>query len=164
MNNEKHYKEAQGLVDVTVSPLPCPFCGVTAIAVVEGSTFRWRQVECLGCGARCGETRAQTIPPIDPKKNELWAIEEWNKRAADKNCPPRTVEQAVAATLSTEVRRMRHRIECLRGALKSASGWLHSLDDNEHANDCLAMAGDMEPPLKGANVKLRGAIDRERPS
>ena len=72
---------AQGPVDVNVSPLPCPFCGDTDIAVVEGSTFRWRQVECNNCGARCGETRVRTIPPIDADENERFAIEEWNKRA-----------------------------------------------------------------------------------
>jgi Lar family restriction alleviation protein len=72
---------AAGPLDRRVSPLPCPFCGDTDVAVVEGSTFRWRQVECNNCGARCGNTRVQTIPPIDHAKNELWAIEEWNRRA-----------------------------------------------------------------------------------
>ena len=73
---------AQGPVDRRVGPLPCSFCGESSVAVVEGSTFRWRQVECLGCGARCGETRVRTIPPIDEAENEGFAIQEWNKRAA----------------------------------------------------------------------------------
>ena len=72
---------AAGPIDRRVSPLPCPFCGDTDVAIVEGSTFRWRQVECNNCGARCGETRVRTIPPIDAAENEGFAIEEWNKRA-----------------------------------------------------------------------------------
>ena len=46
-------------------------------------------------------------------------------------------------TLAAEVRRMRHRIECLRGGLKSACGWFRDLDDTESAEKCLEMAGDM---------------------
>ena len=47
----------------------------------------------------------------------------------------------------SEVARMRHRIECLRGGLKSASGWFRDHDDTEHAQLCLEMAGDMEDPI-----------------
>lgn len=61
------------------------------------------------------------------------------------------------AALAAEMRRMRHRIECLRGGLKSACGWFRDLDDTEHAELCLEMVGDMEPPLMGPNVELRGA-------
>jgi Lar family restriction alleviation protein len=69
-------------------PLPCPFCGEKSVAVVEGSTFRWVQVECLNCGASCGEVRIQTMGsglPTDWKEQaEQDAIVEWNKRAGDK--------------------------------------------------------------------------------
>ena len=61
------------------------------------------------------------------------------------------------ATLAAEVRRMRHRIECLRGGLKSASGWLLDADDLDGSEKCLEMAGDMEPPIMGSNVKVIGA-------
>ena len=61
------------------------------------------------------------------------------------------------ATLAAEVRRMRHRIECLRGGLKSASGWLLDADDLDGSEKCLEMAGDMEPPIMGSNVELTGA-------
>ena len=60
------------------------------------------------------------------------------------------------ATLAAEVRRMRHRIECLRGGLKSAAGWLMDADDLAGHEKCLEMAGDMEPPLMGSNAALRG--------
>lgn len=56
------------------------------------------------------------------------------------------------ATLAAEVRRMRHRIECLRGGLKSAAGWLLDADDLEGHGKCLDMAGDMEPPLMESNL------------
>ena len=70
---------------------------------------------------------------------------------ADKNCPPETVEGEAVAALAAEVRRMRYRIECLRGGLKSACWWFRDLDDTSHAEECLELAGDMEPPLKEAN-------------
>lgn len=76
---------------------------------------------------------------------------------ADKNCQPEAVERlrsrAAIAALSAEVRRMRHRIECLRGGLKSAAGWLLDADDLAGHEKCLEMAGDMEPPLMGSNVQ-----------
>lgn len=64
---------------------PCPFCGGEAIHVIEGSTFRWRLVECGNCGARSGEVRAQTLGEGTPKEWETQArvdaIFEWNRRA-----------------------------------------------------------------------------------
>lgn len=67
-----------------VSPLPCPFCGSTAIAVIQGETFRWRVAEC-GCGARGPEVRAQTTGNGTPaewdQKACHAAIVEWNRRA-----------------------------------------------------------------------------------
>ena len=62
-------------------PRPCPFCGGKDIYVVEGSTFRWRVAECSDCGARSGETRAQTIGTLDRVGDDNRAIEEWNIRA-----------------------------------------------------------------------------------
>ncbi len=64
--------------------------------------------------------------------------------------------QIEAMKWADEVRRMRNRIERLRGGLKSACGWFIDLDDTEHANKCLEMAGDMEPPLMGSNAKAVG--------
>ena len=75
---------------------------------------------------------------------------------ADKNCQPEDVKRlrsrAAVAALAGEVRRMRHRIECLRGGLKSASGRFRDLDEIGAAEDCMEWAGDMEPPLMGSNV------------
>ena len=51
---------------------------------------------------------------------------------------------------------MRNRIECLRGGLKSAAGWLLDADDLAGHEKCLEMAGDMEPPLMGSNAALTG--------
>lgn len=58
--------------------------------------------------------------------------------------------------MESELARMRHRIECLRGGLKSAAGWLLDADDLDGHEKCLEMAGDMEPPLMGSNVELSG--------
>lgn len=66
--------------------LPCPFCGGREITVEPGSTFRWRVAECGNCGARCGETRVQTMGKGNPVQWEIQveadAIAAWNKRFA----------------------------------------------------------------------------------
>lgn len=71
------------------------------------------------------------------------------------------------ATLAAEVRRMRHRIECLRGGLKSASGRFRDLDEIGTAEDCMEWAGDMEPPLKGSRlermVRTHGLLHLRQP-
>ena len=63
--------------------------------------------------------------------------------------------------LREENKRMRHRIERLRGALKTASGWVwdgaaSEADANEMANKLIEMAGDMEPPLTWSNAPHEG--------
>jgi len=74
-------------------PLPCPFCGCTNVILQQGSTFRWRVLECVDCGARCGEVRVQTIGDGSPSEWELKvaadAIDEWNKRPAPDVPAPR---------------------------------------------------------------------------
>lgn len=64
---------------------PCPFCGCAASAVIEGATFRWRQVECRDCQSRGPEVRCQTL---GEGTQEEWeadaaarAIAAWNERA-----------------------------------------------------------------------------------
>lgn len=64
--------------------------------------------------------------------------------------------QEEAARWKSEATRMRHRIECLRGGLKSAAGWLLDVGDLDGHEKCLEMAGDMEPPLMGSNAELSG--------
>ena len=66
--------------------LPCPFCGAVGLDFAEGSTFRWLEPSCAGCGATCGEVRVQTMGDGSP---DQWleaakkdAIAEWNTRAA----------------------------------------------------------------------------------
>lgn len=65
--------------------LPCPFCGGTKIDACEGSSFRWWQAYCAGCGATSGEVRRQTL---GEGTNQQWdaqarvdAFAEWNRRA-----------------------------------------------------------------------------------
>jgi hypothetical protein len=53
--------------------------------------------------------------------------------------------------LREENKRMRHRIECLRGALKSAAGRAYEVAEFRLGDDCMEWAGDMEPPLMGSN-------------
>lgn len=64
--------------------LPCPFCGASDVAVVEGDTFRWRLVLCNCCGAQGPDVRIQTA---GSGTNAEWeqrakagAVAEWNKR------------------------------------------------------------------------------------
>jgi hypothetical protein len=79
---------------------------------------------------------------------------------ADKNCQPEVVarlrSRAAVDALAVEVRRMRNRIERLRGALKTASGRFFEANDLKSAEDCMTWAGDMEPPLMGPNASLTG--------
>lgn len=56
------------------------------------------------------------------------------------------------AARDLEMARMRHRIECLRGALKSAAGRAYEVAEFKLGDDCVEWAGDMEPPLMGSNV------------
>jgi Lar family restriction alleviation protein len=67
-----------------IAPLPCPFCGLSDVTVKEGSTFRWRVVECGGCGAQCGEIRRQTLGEGTVEEWESKGVEdaiaEWNTR------------------------------------------------------------------------------------
>lgn len=69
-----------------LTPMPCPFCGESDVAVYVGSTFRWRYAACDSCGARAGEVRAQTFGDGTREQWEAAAIEsaiaEWNCRAA----------------------------------------------------------------------------------
>lgn len=67
------------------SPKPCPFCGSENVAVVEGSTFRWRAVWCADCEAIGPSVRAQTS---GTGTREEWeakaksdAVAAWNERA-----------------------------------------------------------------------------------
>jgi Lar family restriction alleviation protein len=68
-----------------MTTLPCPFCGSTAVATQEGSTFRWRFAYCMECGAQAGEIRVQTLGAGTPAewqaKANADAIAEWNRRA-----------------------------------------------------------------------------------
>jgi hypothetical protein len=75
---------AAGPNDVTVMPLPCPFCGSHDVAVVNGETFRRRLMICSCCGAQGPDVRVQTC---GSGTNEEWerraragATSEWNKR------------------------------------------------------------------------------------
>ena len=57
---------------------PCPFCGHIGLDFSDGSTYRWGEASCSGCGATCAEVRTEY-----PEKGE-WnqeAIKEWNNRA-----------------------------------------------------------------------------------
>ena len=63
-----------------VELLPCPWCGAAQITIREGSTFRWRIVECAQCGAGPGEFRSDNrFDLTDDDRRE--AHEFWNRRA-----------------------------------------------------------------------------------
>ena len=53
-------------------------------------------------------------------------------------------------------RRLRTRVERLRGALKSAAGRAYEVAEFKLGDDCMEWAGDMEPPLMGSNASLSG--------
>lgn len=65
--------------------------------------------------------------------------------------PPSGDAPALMA-LAAEVRRMRHRIEFLRGGLKYASGKFFEIGEHGAAEDCMEWSGDMEPPIMGSNT------------
>lgn len=64
--------------------VPCPFCGGVIVKVIQGTTFRWRLVQCQECGAQAGEVRIQTLGDGTivewEKVAEKDAMEEWNRR------------------------------------------------------------------------------------
>lgn len=70
---------------------PCPFCGESKISISDGSTFRWRHVECRACGAMGPEIRCQTMGEGTPAEWELEAeadaIAAWNDRATASPAP-----------------------------------------------------------------------------
>lgn len=49
--------------------------------------------------------------------------------------------------LRGENERLRTRVECLRGALKSVAGQLYELGEPMLGDQAIEAAGDMEPPL-----------------
>ncbi len=63
---------------------PCPFCGKTDTAYVEGETFRWMAVQCNYCGAQSGEVRVTTTRGNIEQaaaSAQRRAMIEWNQRA-----------------------------------------------------------------------------------
>lgn len=86
MNKPDAIAAAEPPLDCRVIPLPCPFCGEKSITVNGGSTFRWVKIECLACGATCGEVRGNqnTTTPDWRDMASQDAISEWNKRHNDK--------------------------------------------------------------------------------
>ncbi len=57
---------------------PCPFCGHVGLDFSEGSTYRWGEACCSGCGATCGEVRREYA---DKGEWHQEAIRQWNTRA-----------------------------------------------------------------------------------
>jgi hypothetical protein len=62
-------------------------------------------------------------------------------------------DRAKFSAMQREIRRMRDRIERLRGLCKSASGWLLDAGDSANSEVILGLVGDMEKPL-GPNVRV----------
>mgnify|MGYP001499156857 CR=1 FL=1 len=89
MSEQEQQELSEGIVGQSAStaglgPLPCPFCGGTDIAIMDGSTFRWVFAACQDCGGASGEVRVQTSGK--PRKEALVeagqrAIVEWNTRS-----------------------------------------------------------------------------------
>lgn len=60
--------------------LPCPWCGCAKEPTIrDGSTFRWRVVECAECGASPGEFRSDNR--FDLTDADLEGVRSyWNRR------------------------------------------------------------------------------------
>ena len=88
------------------APLPCPFCGCKDIAVVEGSTFRWRLAQCNGCGAQGPDVRIQTSGSGTKEEWEQSALDgaltEWNRRHAEADLAAARAERDLAQTSGVE--------------------------------------------------------------
>jgi hypothetical protein len=56
-------------------------------------------------------------------------------------------EEANERALRDEVKRMRTRIERLRGMLKTNAGWWYELSDDDKGDACMEAAEDMEARL-----------------
>ena len=56
--------------------------------------------------------------------------------------------QEEATRWKAEATRMRNRIECLRGALKSAAGRAYEVAEFRLGDDCMEWAGDMEKAME----------------
>ena len=65
------------------------------------------------------------------------------------SAPPSTTEH------HAELRRMRDRIERLRGLCKTAVGYLRDADDYKQADEVAALIGDMEPPIVAESATRR---------
>ena len=64
--------------------------------------------------------------------------------------------ESEARAWQDEAHRLRSRVECLRGALKSAAGRAYEVAEFRLGDDCMQWAGDMEPPLMGSNSEIQG--------
>lgn len=83
--------------DPTEKLLPCPWCGhnIETITVIEGSTFRWRQVS--GCCTDGPEVRHATMDHDQQHAeadSRARAILAWNTRSAQTTPDPRLDEMA----------------------------------------------------------------------
>jgi len=62
-------------------------------------------------------------------------------------------------SLRKENKRMRRRIETLRGALKYVSGRVYEFFEYRLGDYCMEIAGDMEPPICDKNTgKKKGSV------
>jgi Lar family restriction alleviation protein len=100
----------------------CPFCGSDRVSLEQGSTFRWRRVECFNCEAIGPEART-----------DAQALEEWNTRLPDYTAKITELEQLLEATLKshTEEQEMalkaEARVKELEGALRIAQAFCGKL-------------------------------------
>lgn len=85
MSEEFEQKETEGTemgYDQTVKS--CPFCGNGCLSIAEGSTFRYRRIDCPECLAHGPEIRVQTTGDGSKEQWEAQAeseaIKEWNTR------------------------------------------------------------------------------------
>lgn len=109
---------------------PCPFCGHVGLDFREGSTFRWLDSSCAGCGASTGETRIQTLGQgtkeewmADAKRD---AIAAWNRRAqaaeGEPSAPEAAPAQAIPERLVAAFKRRNFRVpSTLDEAIASAA-------------------------------------------
>jgi len=62
---------------MSLTPLPCPFCGHVGLGFQVGSTYSLGVAYCMGCGATAGEVESNY--PDDGAWHEE-AIAAWNRR------------------------------------------------------------------------------------
>ncbi len=137
--------------------LPCPFCEFVDVEICEVEPGRIAidcpECECIGPFADSVEGAAAmwNKPTVERRADQrrMATVTELLQRYEVVEIRGRALAQREDP--AAEIDRMRDRIECLRGALKTASGWIwdgaaNEAEADDRAKQLIEMAGDMEAP------------------